>query len=92
MLPFVYTLEGAITDVLRGEARTWRQDPGRPLPPEVARITGLADPDLEGEAVDTAAAPELVAGAHLVGNSTHLPRRDVTARDRWRADPLELTP
>ncbi len=66
MLPFVYTLEGAITDVLRDDARTWRQDPGRPLPPEITRITGLTDADLEGEAIDTAAAAELVAGAHLV--------------------------
>ena len=66
MLPFVYTLEGAITDVLRDDARAWRQDPGRPLPPEITRITGLTDADLEGEAIDTAAAAELVAGAHLV--------------------------
>ena len=66
MLPFTYAIDGHITDVLRGEARTWRQDPGRPLPPEITRITGLTDAELEGEAIDTAAAAELVAGAHLV--------------------------
>ena len=66
MLPFVYNLDGAITDVLRSEGRTWRQDPGRPLPPEITRITGLTDAELEGEAIDTAAAAELVTGAHLV--------------------------
>ena len=32
MLPFTYTLEGAITDVHRDQGRTWRQDPGRPVP------------------------------------------------------------
>ena len=66
MLPFTYAIDGRITDVLRSEARTWRQDPGRPLPPEITRITGLTDADLEGEAIDTAAAAEFVAGAHLV--------------------------
>ena len=66
MLPFTYAIDGHITEVLRGEARAWRQDPGRPLPPEITRITGLTDADLEGEAIDTAAAAELVAGAHLV--------------------------
>ena len=66
MLPFTYAIDGRITDVLRSEARTWRQDPGRPLPPEITRITGLTDAELEGEAIDTAAAVELVAGADLV--------------------------
>ena len=66
MLPFDYTLDGHITHVHRDPARTWRQDPGRPLPPEITRITGLTDAELEGEAIDTAAAAELVTGAHLV--------------------------
>ena len=66
MLPFSYTLEGAITDVHRDHARTWRQDPGRPVPPEITRITGLTDHDLGGEAIDIAAADELVGSSHLV--------------------------
>ena len=66
MLPFDYTLDGAITDVHRDQARSWRQDPGRPVPPEITRITGLTDQDLAGEAIDVAAAAELVADAHLL--------------------------
>ena len=66
MLPFAYTLDGAITEVLHGEGRTWRQDPGRPVPPEITRITGLADQDLAGQAIDVAAAAELLARSHLV--------------------------
>ena len=56
MLPFTYTLEGAIIDVHRDQARTGRQDPDRSVPAEITRITGLSD----------VAAAELVAGAHLV--------------------------
>ena len=33
MLPFVYTLDGRITDVLRAESQSGHQDPGRPVPP-----------------------------------------------------------
>ena len=66
MLPFTYTLEGAITDFHRDRARTWRQDPGRPVPAEITRITGLCDQDLAGQAIDIAAAARLVADAHLV--------------------------
>ena len=69
MLPFTYTLEGAITNVHRNQVRTWRQDPGRPVPAEITRITGLTDQDLAGEAIDVTAAAELVAGAHLVHDS-----------------------
>ena len=66
MLPFTYSLDGAITRVHRDLARVWRQDPGRPVPPEVTRITGLSGEDLAGQAIDAAAAAELIAGAHLV--------------------------
>ena len=70
MLPFSYTLEGAITDVHRDHARTWRQDPGRPVPPEITRITGLTDHDLGGEAIDIAAADELVGSSHTSSSRT----------------------
>ena len=66
MLPFDYTLDGHITHVHRDPARTWRQDPGWPVPPEITRITGLTDEDLAGQAIDTAAASELLARSHLV--------------------------
>ena len=66
MLPFDYTLDGHITHVHRDPARTWRQDPGWPVPPEITRLTGLTDEDLAGQAIDTAAASELLARSHLV--------------------------
>ena len=66
MLPFDYTLDGHITHVHRDPARTWRQNPGWPVPPEITRITGLTDEDLAGQAIDTAAASELLARSHLV--------------------------
>ena len=66
MLPFTYAIEGRITDVHHDQARTWRQDPGRPVPAEITHITGLTGEDLAGQAVDVAAATELLAASHLV--------------------------
>ena len=39
MLPFTYTPQahGRIVHVLHHEARVWRSDPGRPLPPRLSR-------------------------------------------------------
>ena len=66
MLPFDYTLEGHITHIYRDQARTWRQDPGRPVPPEITHITGLTDEDLASQAIDVPAATELLAASHLI--------------------------
>ena len=66
MLPFTYTTNGAITDVHRDQTRTWRQDPGRPVPPEITHITGLTDEDLASQAIDVATATELLVASHLV--------------------------
>ena len=66
MLPFLYTLEGLVTEVLRNEARSYRQDPGAPLPTEITQLTDLTDEDLAGQQIDTAAADDLVARSDLV--------------------------
>ena len=67
MLPFVHTLDvGLITDVLRAEARAWRQDPGQPLPAEITHLTGLTDEDLAGQQIDVTAADDLITRSHLV--------------------------
>lgn len=42
------------------------QQPTRPLPPEITRITGLTDAMLAGQRIDLAAAERFVAGADLV--------------------------
>lgn len=44
----------------------WQEDPGRPLDPEVARITGLTDAGLEGQKIDDATAVRLLTSSHLV--------------------------
>lgn len=56
--------EGRI--VALDHARSWLQDPGRPLDPEVAALTGLADADLAGRRIDVAAAAALLLSCELV--------------------------
>ena len=50
--------------------------------------TDVAPADLEAELAWLA---DVYRANGRVLNAAELPRRDVTARDRWRADPLELT-
>ena len=45
---------------------SWREDPGRPLDPEVQRLTGLSEQDLAGHSIDDAFAAELIRSAELV--------------------------
>ena len=66
MLPFTYTLEGRIVHVLHHEARAWRSDPGRPLPPEIVALTGLTDEMLRGQRIDVAAASALIGASNLL--------------------------
>ena len=66
MLPFTYDIDGRVTDIHRDQARTWRQDPGRPVPPEITRLTGLTDMDLAGHTIDLTAADALVRSSHLI--------------------------
>lgn len=44
----------------------WLQDPGVPLSPEVARLTGLSDADLAGQAIDADAVRAVLTGVDLV--------------------------
>lgn len=45
---------------------SWLEDPGRPLEPEIKRITGLSDEDLAGQAIDEERAVSLLASASVV--------------------------
>lgn len=45
---------------------SWLEDPGRPLEPEIKRLTGLADEDLAGCAIDESRALALLKSASLV--------------------------
>lgn len=59
-LPFTYTLDGKVFEVLHDEAQVHRQDPGRPLPEEITQLTGLTDDDLRGERIDVEGASALI--------------------------------
>lgn len=62
--PFEYTPDGVI--VFAGLCQTWREDPGRPLDPQITRLTGLTDADLVGQRIDDAAVNALADPAVLV--------------------------
>ena len=66
MLPFTYTPAGNVVEVLHFEAKTYRNDPGRPLPPEITHLTGLTDDDVRGERIDVDAATALIARSRLI--------------------------
>ena len=66
MLPFTYTLEGALVEVLHDEAEVHRNDPGRPLPAEITHLTGLTDDDVRGERIDVEAASALIERSGLI--------------------------
>lgn len=61
---FAYNRAGVITDIDR--SYEWRQDPGEPLSPEIARLTGLTDADLSGREIDDAGAANVLRSASFV--------------------------
>ena len=66
LLPFTYTLAGAVVEVLHDEAQAHRNDPGRSLPAEITHLTGLTDDDVRGERIDVEAASALIEGSGLI--------------------------
>lgn len=60
---FRYDSNGVITKIDR--AYLWREDPGRPIPPEITKITGLADADVAGQAIDVEAVLRLISSSCL---------------------------
>ena len=60
---FRYDAAGAVTRLDR--VYSWREDPGEPLSPEVAQLTGLRDGDLAGQSIDETLASTLIASAAL---------------------------
>ena len=61
---FRFDDEGRIVRV--GRMFTWREDPGFPLPPDVATLTGLSDADLAGTTIDADFAADLLDDVDLV--------------------------
>ena len=66
MLPFTYTADGRIAEVLHHEAQVYLQDPGRPLDAQITALTGLTDDDVRGQHIDVEAATALIARSNLV--------------------------
>ena len=66
LLPFTYTLEGTVVEVLHDEAQAHRNDPGRPLPAEITHLTGLTDDDVRGERIDVEAVSALIERSGLI--------------------------
>ena len=66
MLPFTYTADGRIAEVLHHEAQVYLQDPGRPLDPQITALTGLTDDDVRGQHIDVETATALIARSNLI--------------------------
>lgn len=61
---FLFTADGQIVAIER--VRSWREDPGRPMPERLVRLTGLSDADLRGQRFDDAMIVALLDSADLV--------------------------
>lgn len=48
------------------EPHAWLEDPGRELPADIARLTGITEPDLAGRTIDEDAAVRLLRSAQFV--------------------------
>ena len=66
MLPFTYSFEGRVIEVLHQESKAYRNDPGRPLPAEITHLTGLTDDDVRGERIDVDGATGLIERSSLI--------------------------
>ncbi len=49
-----------------GRPRSWLEQPSRPIPADITRITGLADPDVAGRAISDGEATAMLMGADFV--------------------------
>lgn len=76
---FRYDRDGIVTHV--DDAYQWREDPGEPLSPVISSLTGLADADLAGREIDTAAATLLLRSASfVVAHNSRFDRRWIERR------------
>lgn len=64
MQRFLVGPDGSIVET--GLPRRWLEDPGRPLPPEITRITGLVDADVSGRAIQDAEATSILNDVDFV--------------------------
>ncbi|MGV3709343.1 MAG: 3'-5' exonuclease [Gemmatimonas sp.] len=55
---------GQLLQILAAES--WFQDPGRPIPPDVSRLTGITDDDVRGQSIDEARMSELAKDVGMI--------------------------
>ncbi|KAK0350437.1 hypothetical protein LTR94_029049, partial [Friedmanniomyces endolithicus] len=61
---FRFDAQGRIIQV--GVPRVWREDPAMPLDPRITMLTGLTEEDVAGQAIDDAAAVDILASADII--------------------------
>ena len=61
---FEFSSDGRVYRIL--ETASWLEDPGEPLSPEVARVTGLTDDMVRGQRIDDEAVLRVIASAQLL--------------------------
>jgi DNA polymerase III subunit epsilon len=64
MIAFDYTIDGSLLQIVGSFDQV--RDPGRPIPPEVTRLTGLTDEMVATKSIDRAAVTEFVRPAALI--------------------------
>ena len=97
LLPFTYTDDGRVAEVLHGEAQCYLNAPSRALGAEVAARTGLTDAALAHRHIDVEAAQKLILRSELLvaHNARHdrpfVERAVPAARERrWACSRLEV--
>jgi DNA polymerase-3 subunit epsilon len=67
---------------------SWLEDPGRPIPPEVVRLTGIRDADVSGRRIPEVEVRALFGAAPLVvAHNARFDRAMCVARFPWLAAP-----
>lgn len=78
-LPFEYDAEGRVFEV--GYGRSYFNDPGRPIPPDVVALTGISDAMVRGQRIDDA---RVLAAVHdvelVVAHNAEFDRRIIERR------------
>ncbi len=70
--------------VAHAHTRSWLEDPGRPLPAEIVRLTGISDADLAGQRIPDDDVRALVDGVELiVAHNARFDRAMCVARFPW---------
>jgi DNA polymerase-3 subunit epsilon len=71
---------------------SWMEDPGRSIPPEIVRLTGIRDDDVRGRRIPDDEVRALFGAASLVvAHNARFDRAMCAARFRWLSEPDQPT-